>query len=70
MSHPGEALFHLVVMLHSVISKSQKLGGGGVGKGGCDGSVAQTDEVSVKTLHSWCVQECSSIKAAMCTNSC
>lgn len=35
MSHPGrwgggqEALFHLVVRLHSVISKSQKLGGGG-----------------------------------------
>lgn len=25
-----EALFHLVVRLHSVISKSQKLGGGGV----------------------------------------
>lgn len=58
-----EALFHLVVRLHSVISKSQKLGGG-------DGGAAQTDEVSVKTLHSWGVQERSSIKAATCTNCC
>lgn len=32
----AEALFHLVVRLHSVISKSQKLEGGGVMAAGSD----------------------------------